>query len=716
MRQVVQSLRDGSIQVPEVPEPVLRPGGVLVRTLVSVISPGTESASLGLSRTGWLARARQRPDLVRQVLQSAGRDGLRATIEKVRARLDSPKAPGYALAGQVLAVGDGVDHVRPGDAVACAGEGWASHAEIVWVPRRLVARVPPGLDAESAAFGTLGAIALHGVRQTGAGLGETVAVIGLGLIGQIAAQLLRLSGAHVIGVDVAAPAVARARHLGLTSAWLRSDPVEPLAQASTSGIGVDAVLITAASAGRDPIDLAGRLCRDRGRVVILGAVRADLPRESFYGKEIEVRMSRSYGPGRYDPGYEVDGHDYPVGHVRWTEERNLQSFLDLAASGALRLSDLVTHRFPVAEAAAAYELLLGEERADAAAVLLTYPASRGAAWPEAIPARAESGTRVSIRPASTTPPRPLRLGLIGAGRFARATLVPVLRRRRDLTLMGVATAHPHTARHAAEALGFGFATTEARSVIADPDTNAIVVATRHDTHAALAHAALDAGRAVFVEKPLALDDESLDEVLAAARRSRLPLVVGFNRRRAPLLVRLRAALPSGLPRVVALRVNAGPLPADHWLRDPRVGGGRVIGEGCHFADLALHLVEAPLTSVRASGTADDFVATFAFADGSVASLVYTAAGNPSLAKERIEVFAGGVAAVLDDYRRLELHRPGHRRQVWRARGAPRGHAPLLEAFLDAVGGGSPPPMTLSEIEAAHRATFDMARQLSAAGV
>ena len=460
MKQVVQSLRDGAIHVPDVPEPALRPGGVLVRTLISVISAGTESSSIGLSRTGWIARARQRPDLVRQVLQSAGRDGLRATLDKVRDRLGSPKAPGYALSGQVVAVGEGVDHVRPGDAVACAGEGWASHAEVVWVPRRLVARVPPGLDAESAAFGTLGAIALHGVRQTGAGLGETVAVIGLGLIGQLAVQLLRASGVQVIGVDVAVPAVERARRLGLANAWLRSDPVEALARQATGGIGVDAVLITAATPQRDPIDLAGRLCRDRGRVVILGAVRADLPRETFYGKELDVRMSRSYGPGRYDAGYEVDGHDYPVGHVRWTEERNLQSFLDLAASGALRLADLVTHRFPVAEAGAAYEVLLGEERSSAAAVLLTYPASRGGAWPDAVPGRAEAGTLIRVRPPGQDAARALRLGVIGAGRFARATLIPALRRRGDLTLTGVATAHPHTARHAADTLGFGFATTD----------------------------------------------------------------------------------------------------------------------------------------------------------------------------------------------------------------------------------------------------------------
>ncbi len=719
MKQVVQSLRDGSIRVPEVPAPDLRPGGLLVRTLVSVISSGTEGASATLSREGLAGKARRRPDLVRQVLASARQEGLAATLAKVRDRLDTPKAPGYSLAGQVLAVAADVEEFKVGDPVACAGEGHASHAEIVSVPRHLAARAPQGIDPEPAAFATLGAIALHGVRQLDLRIGETAVVIGLGLIGQIAWQILAAAGIRVVGVDVAGTAVARARGLGLTHALLRDEPVEACVTRLTGGLGADGVLIAAGVPSSDPVVLAGALCRDRGRVVVLGAVRADIPRSPYYEKEIEVRMSRSYGPGRYDAAYEERGLDYPAGYVRWTEGRNLQAFLDLLAAGKVRVADLISHRFPVERAAEAYDLLTGTGREAVSGIVLRYPAAGDApGWP-ALPADSESpATAVAVGRPAAPPAAPRRadrkwepaLGFIGAGRVARATLLPGLRRARGVRLTGVATGHPHTAEHVARTFGFAFAATRAEDILADDATRVVFIATRHDSHARLAAAALEAGKAVFVEKPLALDPASLELVLAAQRRTGAPLAVGFNRRFAPLVVRMAGEQPAGLPRTIQIRVNAGPLPPGHWLLDPAVGGGRLLGEGCHFVDLASFLAGSPPVRVQGAGDRDEFTALLEHADGSRATLVYTGGGSPGSGKERIEVFAGGTTTVLDDFRRLEIHHAGRRRPR-RVRGTGKGHPELLAAFLEGLEDGRS-PVPVEEIAAVHEALFALRRAVT----
>ena len=722
MKQVVQSLRDGRITVPEVPAPALREGGILVRSLHSIISSGTEGASAALSRESLVGKARRRPDLVRQVVQSVRREGLAATVAKVRDRLDTPKGPGYAVSGQVLAVGAGVEGLRVGDPVACAGEGYASHAEVVFVPRHLVARVPDGVDPEPAAFATLGAIALHGVRQLEVRLGETAVVIGLGLIGQIAWQLLVAGGVRAVGIDTAPGPVDRAHGLGLDCALLRSEPVEEAVDRLTGGLGADGVLITAGAASSDPVVLAGALCRDRGRVVILGSVRADIPRSPYYEKELEVRMSRSYGPGRYDALYEEKGLDYPAGYVRWTEGRNLEAFLELLAAGKVCVSELISHRFPVERAADAYALLIGRKRGDVTAIALRYPAAAAPGWPP-VAAEGTPATRVAMGPAlapvsgaprhdtiptSTSPagPREPAVGFVGAGRFARASLLPALGRVAGMRLTGVATGHPHTAEHVARKFGFAFAATRAEDVIRDEATHVVFIATRHDNHAALASTALAAGKAVYVEKPLALDAAALQEVMDAQRCSGAPLCVGFNRRFAPLTRRLLAELPAGVPRTIQIRVNAGPLPADHWLRDPAVGGGRLLGEGCHFVDLAGLLAGAPVTGVQGSGDTDDFSAIIQYADGSRASLLYTSTGGPGPGKERIEVFAGGTVAIMEDCQRLEIHLPGRRRPL-RARARGKGHGELVAAFMEAVRDGRS-PIPLEEIAASHRTLFALA--------
>ncbi|HEX6938350.1 MAG TPA: bi-domain-containing oxidoreductase [Longimicrobiales bacterium] len=711
MKQVIQEMDTGAIRVVDVPAPLVRPGGVLVRTRYSVISIGTERAKIELGRKTLVGKARERPDQVRKVLDTVAREGFVSAYRKVKSRLSAPSPLGYSSAGVVEAVGAGVDDLEVGQAVACAGAGFANHAERVWVPKNLVVPVPDGVPLESAAFATLGAIALQGVRQADVRLGEAVAVIGLGILGQLTVQLLRAAGAQPIGIDVDASRVALAQRHG-AAAVLRSDDVVGRVAALTGGIGADAVIITAATSSEDPIRLAGDLARDRGRVVVVGAVPIRPPRSPYYEKELELRLSRSYGPGRYDPAYEEKGNDYPVGYVRWTERRNLGEFLRLVASGAVRLGELITHRFPFADVERAYETLTGEATRSALGVVLEYP-EQAAEEPRRIPVavRAARGGRAGAGREGA-----VGVGVIGAGNFAQDVLIPALKRL-DVELRGVVTASGISARGAAEKHGFAYAASSADEVLADPGTHVVVVATRHDEHARLAAEALRAGKAVFVEKPLALDEESLDAVLDAAAHGGT-LMVGFNRRFAPAtrFLRERFARTAGA-RVVQIRVNAGAVPPSSWVHDPDVGGGRLIGEGCHFIDLALYLAGSPAVEVHAHALGgpdpaaplhDNVVVTLRCADGSIASILYTSKGNPRSGKERVEVFAGGATGVIDDFRRAEFR--GARNERWKGR-QDKGHRAEMEAFIRAVREGGPPPIPLAELENASRATLLAARSL-----
>lgn len=711
MKQVIQEMGTGALRLVDVPAPLVRPGGVLVRTLHSVISIGTERSKIELGRKSLLGKARERPDQVRKVLDAVKREGVASAYRKARSRLSAPSPLGYSCAGVVEAVGVGVDDIEVGQLVACAGAGYANHAERVWVPKNLVVPVPEGVPSAEAAFATLGAIALQGVRQADVHLGETVAVIGLGILGQLTVQLLRAAGAQPIGIDVDAARVKLAERHGAAGV-LRSEDVAGRVAVLSGGIGVDAVIVTAATSSEDPIRLAGEIARDRGRVVVVGAVPIRLPRSSYYEKELEIRLSRSYGPGRYDPGYEEKGNDYPVGYVRWTERRNLGEFLRLLSTGAVRVDGLITHRFPFAEVERAYETLMGGDGRGALGVVLEYP-EEATEEPRRIVVAGKRGSAAARAPIAG----PIGVGLIGAGNFAQDVLLPSLRRL-GVELRGVVTASGFTARGVAEKHGFAYAASSADEVLADPGTHVVVIATRHDEHARLAADALRAGKAVFVEKPLALDEASLDDVLIAASQGG-PLMVGFNRRFAPAtqFVRERLARTPGA-RVVQIRVNAGALPPTSWVHDPEVGGGRLIGEGCHFIDLAAYLAGSPAVEVSARGIGgadpaaalqDNVVVTLRCADGSIASILYTSKGNPRSGKERIEVFAGGVSAVIDDFRSTEVH--GAKRERWTGR-QDKGHRAELEAFVRAVREGAAPPISLAELENSSRATLRAARSLA----
>jgi predicted dehydrogenase/threonine dehydrogenase-like Zn-dependent dehydrogenase len=643
VKQVVQSVRSGDLRVVEVPRPTVGSTEVLVATSRSLVSAGTERAVRELASAGLLGKAKARPDLVRQVVRRARAEGVGPTMRAVGSRLDEEMALGYSGAGVAVEVGEAVEGVRPGQRVATGGAG---HAEYQLVAGPLAVPVPDGVEDADAAFATVAAIALHGLRLAEVGPGARVCVIGLGLLGQLAVRLARAAGYEVAGIDVRDWTVARAGEAGAFALQEAGDDTTEAILDWSRGRGADAVLLTAATKSSDPVKRAPALCRDRAALVVVGDVGLHLDRTPFYEKELSLRFARSYGPGRYDRSYEEWGVDYPIGHVRWTEGRNLEAFLDLVAAGKLAVRDLVTHEFPVEDAATAYELIeSGSE--PYLGVQLTYAPG------------AESEKRtVTVAPRRVGG---LRVGLLGAGNYARMTLVPALKEAGFERLAYVASASGLSARHLAERHGFERATSDADAVIGSDEVDVVFIATPHDTHAALTIKALDAGKHVFCEKPLALSFEELEAVEDAWRRNPGQLMVGFNRRWSDSVHRVQEHFgAAGGPLVLTYRVNAGPLPKSHWYHDRRQGG-RLLGEVCHFVDTCNAIVGADVARVEAMGSGDgaattdeDVVVTLQYTDGSLATISYARNGHPSTPKERLEVLGRGHSAVIDDYRALEL--------------------------------------------------------------
>ena len=698
MKQVVQDLRSKRPKVLEVPVPQPDPGTVLVRTSVSLVSAGTERALVEFAGKGPLGKARARPDLVGQTMEKARQEGALNAVLAVRRRLDEAVPLGYSSAGWVEAVGAGVTSLRAGERVACAGGG-AAHAEYAVVPENLTARLPGGLDFEAGAFATLGAIALHGFRLAEPQLGDRVAVIGLGLLGQLAMQIARASGCVPFGIDLDPARVDLANRLGGRAA-IRADALDTGA-ALSAGIGFDAVLICAHTQDNDPLDLAGQLARDRGRVVVIGAVGMQVPRKLYYDKELQLTVSRSYGPGRYDPRYEEGGVDYPIGYVRWTERRNIEAFVELLDQGKVQVAPLISHRFPVEQAEQAYELILGESKHASLGVLLTYPGV------SSINRRITIGRRPGGAEAV------VRLGALGAGNFGRSVCFPILKRMQEVELVGLASGRGLSGTQAARRYGFQYVTTTPADLLDDELINTVAVLTRHHLHAGQVAQALRAGKHVFCEKPLAIDEHALTVVLQALEQASGLLTVGFNRRFAPLGAQMRAFIErAGEPLSIHYRVNAGFLPLTHWAHDPAQGGGRIVGEVCHFIDFLVFLVGALPTSLQASGLpntgryADDNLhLSFAFPDGSLASLEYLASGDRAYPKERVEAFGGGRVAVLEDFRRLELASGGRRKVKRSWLSQDKGHRAIWQAFVGAIQTGGPPPIPYEQLVGVTRATF-----------
>lgn len=688
MKQVEQNYRTGTLRVAEVPAPRTGEGSLLVATRTSLISAGTEKQLMDLAKASLVGKAMARPDLVRRVVRNVRRDGLRPTMEKVFAKLDTPIPLGYSLAGEVIEVGRRVSGYAVGDRVACAGAGLANHAEINAVPKNLTVKIPPEVTDEQASFVTLGAIALQGVRLTVPTLGERVVVMGLGLIGLLTVQLLKANGCRVLGFDPNASRAELARTLGadVTISTGLSEAVAGF----TGGIGADAVIVTASSKSSEPVNIAAEISRLKGRIVVVGMVGMTIDREPFYKRELELKLSMSYGPGRHDPAYEQAGHDYPLAYVRWTEQRNMEAFLGLVAEGKVTPERLVTHRFAIADAEQAYALMQrGEPHL---AMLLTYA--------DAAP----------VERAITRTPKTAATGngvaFIGFGNYAKGVLLPAVKKVPGLKLTTVVTSTGISAGHAGETHGFGVVATDPAAAFADPATATVFIATRHDSHAQLTAAALDAGKHVFCEKPLAMDDAGLAQVLAAAEATTAILTVGFNRRFAPLLVKAKAALaPRSGPLVMLYRVNAGTIPGDSWIQRDE-GGGRVIGEICHFVDALTFLcgcLPTEVQAITARGHDDAVSILLRFADGSTGTIVYSSLGDAAVAKEYVEVFAAGRVVQLDDFTRLTVTQAGKSSTTKATQD--KGQAALAAAFLASVRNAGPPPIPLAELAAVTEATF-----------
>ena len=693
MKQVLQNLGTGETLLAEVPAPGISSGQVLVQTCATLVSLGTERMLIDFGKASAIEKARQQPDKVKQVLQKIKTDGLFQTIDAVKSKLDQPLGLGYCHSGVVVGVGRGVEGFQVGDLVATNGQ----HAEFVTVSQNLCARVPEGVAPEEAAFTPLAAIALQGIRLIEPTLGESVVVTGLGLIGLMTVQLLRASGCRVLGIDFDTAKCRLAREMGAETVDLsEGEDALVAADAFSRGRGVDAVIITASTKSNEPVTQAANMCRKRGRIVLVGVVGLELSRADFYEKELSFQVSCSYGPGRYEDSFEGKGMDYPIGFVRWTEQRNFEAVLDMMASGALDVKPLISHRYSIDDALEAYTQI---SNPNTLGIVIQYAE------------RAEPPKRSVALPVQTRSSERAVVAVIGAGNYAEATLLPALKEA-GARLKTIVSKTGVTGTHLGKKFGFEHSTTDIEAVLKDPDINAIIITTQHNTHAKLVIDGLGAGKHVFVEKPLCLTEEELQLIEEAVAASSPMVMVGFNRRFAPQIVKMKQLL-DGLraPKAMIMTVNAGELPASHWTQDPERGGGRMIGEGCHFIDLLRFLAGAPIVSVAAMGLEngtqrpdENMSVTLRFEDGSIGTVHYLANGHKGYPKERLEVFAGGRILHLDNFRKLTGY-------GWKAfsslnlRQQDKGHAGELKAFVDAVKAGGPSPIPFEETCEVTRVTF-----------
>ena len=703
------------MKLDETPTPQVSPGAVFVQNYVSLVSAGTEKMLVDLAKKSLLGKARSRPDLVKKVIEKVKKEGFGNTITKARIKLDTPIPLGYSCAGIVREIGSGVDEFQVGDLVACGGAGYANHADFNVVPKNLCVKLPDfkgePLSFEEASFATVGAVALQGVRQAGLTLGENVCVIGLGLIGQITVQLCKANGCRVIGADIDDNKLKLVKQLGADKAVHSENLVDEVAN-FTNGVGADAVIITAAAQGSQLVEAAGDISRMKGRVVVVGFVGLDLPREVFYKKELDLKMSMSYGPGRYDAGYEERGHDYPLPYVRWTEQRNMQTILELCACGKLNVKSLITHRFPFDNALDAYELITSGKE-PYLGVLLEYDASESQDVIRLLAKEHSNGEEA------------VNFGIIGAGNFAKGVLLPRITKNVGTALIGIATGRGMTAKAVGEQFGFQYCADTGDQIIADKDINTVLVATRHDSHAEYVIKALEAGKHVFVEKPLCLNVDELKKIASVIKsihkkQNTAPvLMVGFNRRFAPFIQRAKKRVTSlSKPIFVCYAVNAGLIAKDSWVQDPKVGGGRIVGEVCHFIDTLRYLCGSPVKSIQAASiqtddrtqvNRDSVSITLKYVNGSVGQINYHALGSSDYPKERLEASVGNSTMVIDDYKRMKIY---GKKKVNLKRRQDKGFDAEIESFVHSITKGGEPPIPIPELIETTLATFAVHESLN----
>jgi predicted dehydrogenase/threonine dehydrogenase-like Zn-dependent dehydrogenase len=704
MQQLTQELKSGKMEIMEVPFPALGAGQVLVRNHYSVISAGTEGKTVTDARKGYIAKARSRQKELKQVIEMIKLNGFRSTYQFVMNKLDAPSALGYSSAGEVIAVGEGVTTLKAGDFVACGGAS-ASHADVISVPVNLCVPVPEEVDLRQAAFTTIAAIAIQGIRQAELKLGENCLIIGMGLIGQMTAKILAASGIRAIGVDVSDMQIAQAREAGIADTYNRNMPgIEELILKHSKGNGVDAVLITAGTSSLDPIEFAGSMARKKGKVIIVGAVPTGFDRTNYYKKELDLRMSMSYGPGRGDIHYEEKGIDYPIGYVRWTENRNMQSFVDLLSSGSLDISALISHTYDLENAPEAYDMILSRQEAFNG-IVISYDQQR------------EPSRKVMLANRSYPAVSP-NIGMIGAGNFAQGILLPAM--KGHCNFVGLATARGNMSKYVGGKYGFNYCAESADELFRDDQINTIFITTRHNSHAEYVIKAIEHSKHVFVEKPLAMNEQELEAIRSAytaaiENGTAKQVMVGFNRRFAPAVQQIKKMFAPEQSKSIAIRVNSGIMPPDHWVNDPEIGGGRIIGEGCHFIDLAMYLAGSKITSVSANAMEDanrlynTVVINLQFENGSVASVNYFANGSKNLPKEQIEVFCGGTVARIDDFKTLTVY--GRSSKTTKFKGQDKGHAAEVTSFLDAIASGKPQPIPFEECYISSLATIKVLQSI-----
>ena len=707
MQQLTQKLGSGDMIIQDVPYPQLGKGMVIVKNHYSIISAGTEGSTVVAARKSLIGKAKERPQQVKQVIDTLKKQGPVQTYRAVMKKLDAYSPLGYSCAGEVIEVGDGVTEFEVGDKVACAGVGYANHAEIVSVPINLCVKLDANTNLKDAAYNTLGAISMQGVRQADMRLGESCVVIGLGLLGQLAALILKASGVTVIGIDVSEAAVKQAVDNAVVDIGMTRNEagIEEQIQSATHGYGADAVIIAAATNSLDPINFAGAIARKKGKVVVLGAVPTGFDRDPFwYRKELELKMACSYGPGRYDLNYEEKGIDYPLPYVRWTEKRNMEAFQNLIASNKINIAYLTTHEFDFDNAKAAFDLVVSKEE-PFTGIALKYNTEKTA-------------NKSKISTSETKQLGKINISFIGAGSYAQGNLLPNIPETNDVGRVGVLTNTGTTSKRVAEKFKFQFCATQEEDVL-DDKTNTLFVATRHDSHGSYVLKGLEANKNVFVEKPLCLLESELESIIEAQAKANKAVMVGFNRRFSPLTVKLKKAVGNN-PMTMLYRINAGAIPSDNWIQDLEIGGGRVLGEVCHFMDYLTYLNGSLPVKVSASALPDanqlndTLNILIQFENGSSGVVAYYANGSKSMTKEYVEVFSAGLSATLNDFKELKIYTKGKPSNT-KILNQNKGQKEMVNGFVNGLLANGQAPIPFNEIVAVTRASFKVLESIKRGG-